>query len=342
MGDTYRLRLNKYIYNSIKKRFPNLDILDETVNINFTQIKKTELFVESKKITGIPVSTGYRGRSVIEGRIYSIEKLSPSYIFQDSFKEKIIYIKEPIKPEKLRYILPLKPKAVILNTEFKRPLFIENFPVIYVPSILKETDIRIEITVKNVENSTKNIYFDIGYGAYFLFLVFPYDSRFQTKDCLDFYGSFQVTKEIIRRLLEVKKPSGYRIRVLFSDYKYADYRPLKEHIKKIDNDLILSIINTENCGLGNEKLIVKSEKNIIDRFHFDRINRLMKNLNLSIKTDRYEGLYFPDFKIPVVWFASQPNNNIYTLKKEFLNRNLIERFASNLFYIMNNLYKEIG
>ncbi|ACO04010.1 MAG TPA: hypothetical protein DEP48_00170 [Persephonella sp.] len=336
------MKLNRYIYNSIKKRFQNLDIIEESVKAGHSYIKRSEIIFENKKIKGVPVSTGYIGKGIIEGRVYSIENLTPSVIFQENLKGKIIYIKNVEKPEKLRYLLPLKPEAVIINREFKRPLFIEEFPVIYIPSLIRDGEIKIQLNTKKTEESVKNIYFDIGYGAYFLFLVFPYDSRYQTKDSIDFYGSFQVTKEIIRRLLEVKKPSGYRIRVLFSDHKYTGYRPLKEHIKKIDSDLILSIINTENSGLGNEKLIIKTDRNIIDSFHFERIKHLLGKLNLPLKTDRLEAFYFPDFKVPVVWFSSQPNNNIYTLKKEFLNRELIDRFASNLFYIMNNLYKEIG
>ncbi|WP_457644492.1 hypothetical protein [Persephonella sp.] len=336
------MKLNRYIYNSIKKRFQSLEILEENVKVSYSHLRNVEIILNDKKIKGKPVSTGYIGKGSIEGRVYSIDNLTPSVLFQENLKGKIIYIRKVEKPERLRYIFPLKPEAVIVNRDFERPFFIEEFPVIYIPSLLKDIEIKINMDLKRYDDIAKNFYFDIGYGAYFLFLIFPYDSRYQTKDSIDFYGGFQVTKEIIRRLLEVKKPSGYRIRVLFSDYKYSGYKPLKEHLKKIDKDLILSIINTENTGLGNEKLIIRTDKNIIDNFHFRRIKYLLEVLNLPLKTDRLEAFYFPDFKVPVVWFASQPNNNIYTLKKEFLNRELIDKFASNLFYIMNNLYKETG
>ncbi|WP_456401745.1 hypothetical protein [Persephonella sp.] len=342
MGNTDRLKLNKYIFNSIKKRFPNLEIHVESIPLNYNVIKKSVVLVDSKKITGIPVSIGYRGKDSIEGRVYNIEKLTPSVVFQENINGKILYIGSIDKAEKLRYLLNFKPVSVIINTEIKRPIFIKDYPVIYIPSILKDNEVKIHLQLEKKEEITRNIYFDIGYGAYFLFLVFPYDSRYQTKDSLDFYGSFQVTKELIRRLLEVKKPSGYRIRVIFTDYKYIDYLPLKEHLKKIDPDLILAVINTENSGLGNEKLILKTDKHIIDSFHFNRIYELFRQMDIPFKTDRYSGFYFPDLKVPVVWFSSQPNGNLYSLKKEFLSKKLIENFASNLFYIMNNLYKGIG
>ncbi|WP_457642326.1 hypothetical protein [Persephonella sp.] len=336
------MKLNRYVYNSIKKRFQSLEIKEEDIKISSSFIKKAEIFIEGKKIKGTPVSIGYRRKKTIEGRVFKIEDLTPSVIFEKSIQNKIFYINRLDKPEKLKYILPLEPQAAIINTELKRPIYIEQFPVIYIPSFLKEKEIKIDLSLKEKEEIAKNYYFDIGYGAYFLFLNFSYDSRFQKKEDIDFYGSFQVFKEIIRRLLEVKKPSGYRIRVLLSDYKYSNYLPLKEHLKKIDPDLILSVIHVENSGLGNEKLILKTDKNIIDNFHFQRIKELFESLGLPLKTGKAENFYFPNLKIPIIWFSSQPNSNKYTLKKEFLNRNLIDNFASNLFYVINNLYKEIG
>ncbi|WP_457639611.1 hypothetical protein [Persephonella sp.] len=336
-----RKDIYKTITQSITDKLGEVGLKEEKFLSEYTVIEKAYTHIDRKKIKLFPVSFGFEGE-FIEGKVVKIDSISPLTAFE-KFENHILYIPQITKLNQFYYIKRAKPKAVLTNTEIRKKLFFTEFPVFYLPSFVTGENIHIKIKTKKYKKEFKNLKFDTGIGAYIIYLHFPFDSRFSDPNSLTFYSSLNCTISLMEKLSNVKYPRGFRIRFLFSDCSYSDYEGLSVHLKNYgDVENTVSIFHIENCGAGNEKLIVKTDRNIIDRFHLNKINRLLDRLNLPLKIDRLKDYsQIGNINLPVVWFNSQPNRYIYHLKKEFLNEKLISEQVNLLFYIINNIYKEV-
>ncbi|WP_457625719.1 hypothetical protein [Persephonella sp.] len=331
-----REHIKKLILNSIR----NLpELREESFYTEYSAVKKAVTSLNGKKIKLKPVSFGYQGKEEIKAPVVKIEEF-PHIALQD-LSDRIVYIESIENLSFFHHLKISNPAAVVTNTEIKKPLFIKNFPVFYIPSFVKQEELYIKLSLKKIKKEYKNLFFDIGVGTYFLYINFPFDSRFQYTDSLSFYGSFSSLLSLIKKLIDIKHPRGYRTRVIISDMMFSDYEGLYNHIKNTDKEKILSITNIENCGIGNEKLIIKNRKNLLDSFHYRKIKKILKKAGKSYPEETLKDYSNIDrINIPVIWFASQPNENLYNLKKEFLNEKLILNFVNDLFFILNKLYKD--
>jgi hypothetical protein len=336
------LNLSRYVKESIKNIvLPKADIHEEELERDFFVFKKVILNTDGKKIKLNPLSFGYKKSEKIEGEFIKIERLYPHHAFDESLKGKILYIHHLGKTKNLHYLFNLKPKLVLTNTDVKKPIYSPDFPIFFVPSILSQKKVEISFKVKNSKTKLKNYYLDIGRGPYFVYIHFPFDSRFENKNNIAFDSSLKVTLGVIGKFLNVKYPRGYRIRTLFSDLKFSDYEGLEFHLKNVNKDSILSVFNIENCGTGNEKLIIKNKKYLVDRFHYKKLQNILSRIEVSFPEENLEDYSnIERIDLPVIWFSSQPNDNLYTLKKEFLNEKLILNFTNHIFFLINNIYKE--
>lgn len=340
------MSLVNYIEENLKERFPNIGIRKEIFSLSTFRFKKISLFQNNKKIKILDSSIGYKNDLSLTEDIYKLETNNPSEIFNEKgfLENKVIFI-EDINNLNLKYINLFKPKAVLTNSNFKKTIYLENFPIISVNSILDNgSKINIDAKIKKEEIKGTNYFIDIGYGPYYFFILFPFDSFFQKKDDLIFYGSFSLLKEILRRLFEVKYPKGYRIRILFNDLSYFNYYGLKTHLENIQEKNIICFLNLEGTGIGNEKLILKNNRILLDRFTIGRINKILDDIGINIKKDRLKEYSFLDEilpDIPIIWFFSQPNQEKYKLKKEFLPEKIEKNMAYVVFSVINNLYKGV-
>ncbi len=331
----------------IKKEISDLleedEVKKESSVITEYYIKSSVLVLEGQKITTIPLSYGFGKNAEFSGKVTSIERFTPGLSIDEKFKNKVLFIKH-INHYDVKYIVNSKPAVVLTTSDIKRPLYIKDFPIFKVPfPFLGNEKVKIFLKVKEEEEILENRYVDIGFGNYYVYLHFPYDPRFQEPEDLNFYAPYNVLKEILDRLVNLGYPRGFKTRILLTEGKFSNYSGLQKFLAQQDEDKIISIINIDGCGLGNEKLITKSiNKYVIDEFHISKVSRLMKDLGVSLKKEylkEYMDLSF--LKIPLVWFFSQPNIHLYELTSDFIGEKDIKEFSSYISYLLNNLYKEM-
>ena len=328
----------KTVFEEVKEIVKDIPLKEEKVEGEFFVIEKAVIFTEGKKIKATPVSYGYNGIKTFIDEIIFIDKLEPDIVFKEELKGKILYIHKIPKLKYLHFLKQISPAAVITNTPVYRPIFIKDFPILYIPSFIQTSNIKIQLKPKKKIFKTKNFYFDIGAGPYYFYIHFPFDTYFDKEDNIYFYASLKTSLNLIEKLLEVKYPRGYRIRFLFTDMKFMDYYGLKFHLK--NNNDILSIFHVENTGMGNEKLILKNINYLLDEFHYQKIHKLAKKSNQPVDETNFSGYStIEKIDIPVVWFTSQLSEEFYNLKKDFLNEKLILNFVNKAFYFINNLYR---
>ena len=334
-----RKNIKDFIVDGIKERIKDIDINDENFKTEYCVITKAHTHIKNKKLNLTPVSFGYEGDELIEGDVEKIPYVFP-HIAIENFEGKIIYTENIYDLSFIHYLRLSKPKAVITNTEIKKPIFIKEFPVFYVPSFLNQEKISIKLSSKKIRETFTNHYFDIGVGAYFVYINFPYDSLFQDEENISFYSSFKTLLYLLDKFINVKHPRGYRIRIIASDMLHKDYEGLYRHFENIDTDRVLSVINIQNCGLGNEKLIIKNRRNLIDSYHYSKLKKIFERQKISFQEEKLKDYSNIDrVKLPIIWFSSQPNEFLYSLKKEFINEKLILNFVNGLYFVINNLYK---
>ncbi len=306
-------------------------------------LKNCSLEIENKKIEIYPLSYGFSSNDTLEGEVVSLETVKPGYALKEELKDKILFIKD-LNQYHIKYLLEIKPTAVLTTSDIYKTIFTKDFPIFKTqfPFIGKEK-IKITFRIKEEEEIVENYFYDFGLGSYFAYIHFPYDIRFQDENSISFYSSYLVIKDIVDRLVNVGHPKGYKVRVIFTENKYSDYIGLKKHLENQDTDKILSILNIDSCGLGNEKLItISNKRKIIDSFHKEKVSNLMRELGYKTKKEELmENLDLSGINVPFVWFFSQPNLHMYSLKKEFLDERKPVEFSSNLFYLINNMYKEM-
>ncbi|SNZ11058.1 hypothetical protein SAMN06265182_1995 [Persephonella hydrogeniphila] len=333
--------MREYIKRVISNKIKDIpQIQEESFQTEYSVIKKALTYLDGKKIKLKPVSFGYHGKKEIKAPVIEIKGNFPHIALQN-LSDKIVYIENIENLSFLHYLKISNPAAVITNTEIRKPIFIENFPVFYIPSFIKQEELYIKLSTKKIKKEYRNIFLDIGVGTYFIYINLPVDSRFQDINSLSFYGSLSTLIYLLEKLISIKYPKGYRTRIIISDMLFSDYEGLYNHINKIDKDKILSIINIENCGIGNEKLIIKNRRNLLDSFHYIRIKKILEKAGKTYNEEKLEDYSNIDrINLPVIWFASQPNESLYNLKKEFLNEKLILNFVNDLFFIINKLYKD--
>ena len=334
-----RKNIKEIIISGIRERVKSTDINEENLKTEYCVITKAYTYVKNKKLSLTPVSFGYEGNELIEGEM---EKLSYPFphIALENFEGKIIYTENIDDLSFIHYLKLSKPKAVVTNTQIKKPVFIKKFPIFYVPSFLNQEKMSIKLSIKKIKETFTNYYFDIGVGAYFLYINFPYDSVFYDEKSINFYGSFKTLLYLLEKFINVKHPRGYRIRVIASDMLHKDYEGLYQHFKNIDADRVLSVINIQNCGLGNEKIIIKNRRNLIDSYHYAKIKKIFEGQKFSFQEEKLKDYSNIDrIKLPIIWFSSQPNEFLYSLKKEFINEKLILNYVNRLYFVINNLYK---
>lgn len=336
-------KVKQLIEKEILDFFEEEDIKQEnSISLEY-YVKSSVLVLEGQKITTIPISYGFKKDAEFSGRVLSLEKFSPALSVREDIKNRILFIKN-LNHYDISYIVKAKPAVVLTTSDIKRPLYIKDFPIFKVPfPFIGNEKVRILLKVKEEEEILENRFIDIGFGNYYVYLHFPYDPRFQEPEDLNFYAPFSVFREIIDRLVNIGYPRGFKTRVLLTEGKFSDYSGLQKFLAQQDEDKIISIINIDGCGLGNEKLITKSmNKYIIDDFHINKVSKLMKELRVKMKKEplkEYMDLSF--LNVPLIWFFSQPNIHLYELTSDFINKKPIKEFSSYISYLLNNLYKEM-
>jgi len=328
------------IYKELKAEFKN--VKKENIYLEDSLIKSCEIKLQNGgRLKALPLSLGYNGENRLSGELVHIENLRGDILLSAEFlKYKILYIKEIEKHIYLKYLFKIKPKAVITNADFGRKVYSTDFPILNIYSFLdnvKKVEINLNIETKRYKS--KNIFIDFGLGGNFIIILFPFDSRFQDYNSLDFYGSFKLFKYMLKRF-ENFQSDIYRLRFLATDFKYTDYISFKEHINRLEE--VIAIYNIENSGLGNEKLIIKTDRYILDKIRYKRIiNIFNKKKKFILPAVSDELVNLPE-NYPIIWFNSQPNINLYKLDKNFVVDKFILDMSENIFDIIKNLYNEIS
>jgi len=338
------LELSRYIEYSLQDEF-DISLQKEIFSISVNTTKKIKIEQNKKKIKVLNSSLGFDGDLNLSSNPIFLSSLDAEEIFENkkSLDNNILYIQDDLELSKLKNLEILENIVLLSNKVVSKPLYIKQFPVFFIKNRLeREKPIDIKVKTKKSELKGINYFIDFGYGSYYLYVVFPYDSYLQTVDDLSFHSSFKVLKDIIRRILKVKYPRGYRTRILIADLFYFNYAGLKNHLENINMDNVLSFVNLEGTGAGNEKLILRNNRKLLDPFTIKRINSLFSKIGFEIKKERFKNITNIDEIIkdrPIIWFYSQPNENLYNIQKEFLTDDFVHRVSSGLFYLINNLYK---
>ncbi len=338
------MRPDIYIRYDIEKTF-GIKINREIFSKKFIFLNKVK-FSKEKAISkfavlNIPDTTDTDTNSII-----NVDKVFPSLTGEkpELLKDKVLIVPYLYESE-LKFLDILKLKSVITKKVFlDLPIKSFSIPVFELKSIKDININEFSFKQRSRELSGTNLFFDIGYGSYYFLIILPYDSIAQSIDSLDFYSSYKVIKELIRRTLEVSAPKGYRIRFLFSDMLYHNNVGLAEHIKNINMDKILAVMNLQGCGAGNEKLVIKNYRYVLDEYTQLKISTIANKIGEKVEKiymENYSNIDLIIEDIPVIWFYSYPNKFRTKLHYSFLPREKIKKTSYILFSILKNLYREI-
>lgn len=184
--------------------------------------------------------------------------------------------------------------------------------------------------------SGRALYFDIGYGEKFVLFTLPTDKNFDLS-LFKYSMPLEVLKESVRRFIEIKPPTGYRIRFLISFDKEDRYNPVISHISKIGKDKILILVNLEETGLGNEKIVI----NGLDYISLLKIDKILDENRFRIgKIFRKDGIslaYKTDIK--VLEFVSFPNEFKDVLKREFFDKKRRDFIVMFIFTFLKKVFR---
>ncbi len=316
----FNIKLNKEIFS--KEAF--------LIKKAKSEVKLSSVCLINKKVDKI------NGKYIKVEYIQDILKENPKIL-----KEAIIY-KDVLMEHELKYILHIKPKAVIFrNLEFINPVHFFPVPLFKLHEEEIPGNIDIQLSLKKREINGTNFFFDIGYGTDIFYIVFPYDSLKQNERNLSFRGSFEVLKEITRRLLNITKPKGFRIRILICDHRFHFNYGLKKHLENINMSRVLSVLNLQDCGLGNEKIVVKNNRYMLDNTTESLIYREL--YRMGIYMDRINLFEFSDIDTvfkdkPIVWLLSYPVNKKHNIDYTFLKREYSGKVSAFIFSILKNAF----
>ncbi|MEZ0323345.1 MAG: hypothetical protein ABWJ98_03425 [Hydrogenothermaceae bacterium] len=185
-------------------------------------------------------------------------------------------------------------------------------------------------------DGSRVVYFDIGYGEKFVIFALPIGKDFDIS-LLKYRMPLEVLKESVRRFIEVKPPTGYRIRFLISFDKDDKYRPVVFHISGIGKDKILLVINLEEAGLGNEKVVI----NGLDSIFLLKIDRVLKDIGLKIgKIHKKDTLSLTDrIDVRILEFISYPNKFKGLLKEEFFDKKRRDFIVVFIFTFLKKIFR---
>ncbi|GAB6073039.1 hypothetical protein JCM14244_14160 [Venenivibrio stagnispumantis] len=328
------MKIYDFIKQDIKKSFENIEIKEEDFSISINLPIKAKLKTNTGKYKLEPISFGNFTENIATNLV-SLNKLNLSYIYKqkESLINSIIYIKEIKNLYKLKYLFLLEPKAIIIRQKPNEILYSPDFPIFYTNKDIKEeNEANLKIKSKEKLIKGKNIFFDIGYSPYLIIILVPID-----KDKLSFNQSYKIFKEILRRSLQVKKPYGKKLRFLFTDLSKYNYAGLREHLKSIDKQNIVTIINLEDVGFGNEEFIIKNKEYFLNGEMIKKIDNILNAIKISpTKNILKDFSYIDDVisTIPFIWFKSQ--NKVNYINDLFIPDSYILKMA---FLIYSIIYK---
>lgn len=181
----------------------------------------------------------------------------------------------------------------------------------------------------------RSIFFDIGYGERVVLFFLPLDTN-SKKELLIYRMPLEVLFESIRRFIEVKPPVGYRIRFFISYDDKDKYHPLLDHVEKFGKNKFLLVVNLEEAGLGNEKLIIN---NLPEEFLL-KIDRVLKENLFVIKKSRLKEWALADYlQMKVVEFRSLPNKFKNSVNADFYDGKRRDFIVMIIFAILKRVLK---
>lgn len=187
-----------------------------------------------------------------------------------------------------------------------------------------------------IESKGANLFFDIGFGEKFVIFTLPIGKDFKPENLVNFY-SLEILFESVRRFIHVNPPKGFRVRFLITDSRDGDLLNLKLHIDKLGKERILTIINLDELGLGNEKLVI----NGLDSRMIFKINKVIKENGLNVKMIKWKKNCMAE-KIPginIIEFKSYPNKFIDLLPKDFFDEKRKNYATGLIFLIVTQVFK---
>ncbi|NPA52048.1 MAG: hypothetical protein GXO22_04065 [Aquificae bacterium] len=335
------MKLDRYIKQDLEKTF--------NIKINREIFSKEIFFYQKTKSSKEKLNSRFGvlyPKEINNQSSFQIEKVFP-FILNEKPKmlEHRLLITPYLSERELKFLTLFNIDSVITEKlQINTPLKVFDIPVLETKNIEKLNIEKLSYKRKTKEISGTNLFFDFGYGNYYFLIVLPYDSLEQSLKNLNFIGSYKVTKELIRRIFEVSAPKGYRIRFLFCDHAYHNNIGLVEHIKNINTDKILAVMNLQDTGLGNEKLITKNYRYLLDEYTQRKIIKIANKIGESIKStvmDDFSNIDLIIKDIPIIWFYSFPNRYKTSLHYNFLPKIYTKKISYILFSIIKNLYRDI-
>ncbi len=334
------MKLDNYIKYDLEKTF-NIKIDREVFSKKVISLEKIKIDKEKGVAKFLIPSL----KDLDYKKTIKLNKIFP-YILgykPDLLDGKILLVPQ-IYEEELKFINLFNVSLVITQRVLvNSPLKMFYTPILETKNIKNLNLEEVVFKEKSFEINGTNLFFDIGYGSYYFFVILPYDSKTQSINNLSFYGSYKVIKELIRRSLQISSPKGYRIRFLFSDLTYYNNAGLIEHIKNINTEKVLGILNVQNSGLGNEKIVIKNYRYLIDKYTENKIDNILSKIGESVNKIPMKEYTNVDLIIqnsPIIWFYSYPNVHKNKLHYSFLSKDKIKKTAYILFSILKNIYRE--
>lgn len=177
-----------------------------------------------------------------------------------------------------------------------------------------------------------NLYFDVGYGEKFVVFFLPIYREFNP-NLLIYFAPLEVFFEFVRRFLEVKPPVGYRVRFFLSS---GGFKNLLDHLEKLGRDRVLLVVNLEETGIGNEKIVING---LSDKILY-KIDKILKNQGLSTrKINIKEENPLEDRMISIIQFRSIPNKHKNLLPKDLYEVKRRDYIVLLIFLIITSVFK---
>ncbi|MCX7739278.1 MAG: hypothetical protein N2Z80_07750 [Hydrogenothermaceae bacterium] len=177
-----------------------------------------------------------------------------------------------------------------------------------------------------------NLYFDVGYGEKFVIFFLPIDREFNP-NLLIHFAPLEVFFESVRRFLEIKPPVGYRVRFFLSS---GGFKNLLDHLEKLGRYRVLLVVNLEETGIGNEKIVINGLSGNI----LYKIDKILNNQGLSTrKINIKEENHLEDRIMSTMQFRSIPNKYKNILPKDLYEVKRRDYIVLLIFLIITSVFK---
>ncbi len=243
-----------------------------------TSLKDFESFLKKKNLKIKKTSLSLKYNSIKNIKIGK-EKLTPLGVcnFKDNIDNVNFYYLSQLSPENFNFLLSIDDKSLILTNEsYLEDAFTGCSAILNVKNLPSTKNFKIELKTVTIKRNINLVYTEIGYGSYFINLLFPVKENKFNQNIL------QIFKSLIGKFLNIGYIRGFRIRLISFQYKYIN--DISFLLSKFKENTKLNLFIDEGFLLDKLVIVYKyNSKVLIDDYLLQKLTSIENKINPEIQ-----------------------------------------------------------